>query len=164
MPAMDAGLEARFCERYRSDYFAIHKRATWFSGDVAQAHDLAQDVFTKAFALLAAGNAQVLEARYLYRLAVNHFIDWRRARRDALAVPFDETALSLLPASGSPDGERVVHAREILRRLPAKLQALAYHRHVEGCTLEELVALTGWSQRTVQRRLARVSRRLLAGR
>jgi len=159
---MDADLEARFCERYRADYFAIHKRATWFTGDVAAAHDLAQDVFTKAYAALAAGNLQVLEARYLYRLAVNHLIDHRRARRDSRAVPFDETALALLAGADGGDADRVVFAREILRRLPRSLQALAFHRHVEGCTLEELVALTGWSQRTVQRRLARVSRRLLA--
>ena len=159
---MDADRRARFCDLYRAHYFHVHRKAWFYVGDVTLAHDIAQEVFFKAWAALDAGNEQVLERRYLLRIATNHCIDHVRARRGRESVPFDELALTLLDspllegrADAAGGAERTVYAREIFERLPRKLQPLAVYRFVEGYGLDEIVALTGLSRRTVQRRLDR---------
>lgn len=159
------GLEAVFVDnRAKLLRFLVARGA----GEAAE--DLLQDLWLKASAATTGPIAQPLS--YLYRAADNLMRDRYRSvvqgvRRDR---DWTESHGSTAPGvSDEPSGERVLIARERLRRAEAVLASLgdraaaAFRRHrIDGLTQREIAAEMGISVSTVESDLRRAYQALTA--
>jgi len=145
---------------YRYIYFRI--------GDTAEAEDLTEEVFARAWEALP--GYQPREYRFiswLYRIAHNLTVDHHRRLKPALLDNVDENPEAV--TRHSP--EKIVEETQSLEKLSAAIQELNDDeqqvitlRYIEGLSHEEVAAIIGKSNeasRVIQHRaLARLSRLL----
>jgi RNA polymerase sigma-70 factor, ECF subfamily len=155
-----------FGDIYREQHFYVLRRLQLMLCDRETASDLAQEVFYKVFTALEQGNREVLHVGYVVRMATNLCIDHLRQHKSRQVVSIDA---ELLPPAGAyesyngwPQPDRDVLLQELLAALPASLREIAVYRLVDGFELDEIAALLHIPRRTLQRRLDRIRRRLLA--
>jgi RNA polymerase sigma-70 factor, ECF subfamily len=127
-----------------------------FTGDPAEAEDLAQEAFLK---ILDAASRYQPTARfrtYFYRVLTHLCIDYRRKKRPILS----EALLQQTDASPSPaeravqrDRERIIQAA--LNELPADYRMAVVLRYFEGLSGAEMAEAMGRSVKAVERLLAR---------
>lgn len=137
------GDDAAFAElvrRYRDRILAL---ALHLSGDLAEAEDIAQDVFLKAFQKLASFEGRSHFFTWVYRMAVNRSLNARRDRRRRREAPMDDPRVEravAVDAAGDP--ARAAELRRTYLRLIAALDRLP----AEMRTSVVLVVLQGLSQ------------------
>ena len=132
----------------------------------ADAWDLAQDVFVKAWKALPRFEGNSAFFTWLYRIAHNVALDWLRARKIQGAVEFDDAiARNVEPGSlttpkgeGQPDdrmaqSELGVRIHAALAELSPEHRAVILLREIEGRTYEEIAEVAGCSLGTVMSRL-----------
>jgi RNA polymerase sigma-70 factor (ECF subfamily) len=139
----------------------------------ADAWDLAQDVFVKAWKALPRFQGQAAFFSWLYRIAHNVALDWMRARKVEGGVEFDDSVAPQIEAgaatapreAGQPD-ERLSRA-ELIERINAALaelspdhRAVILLREVDGRSYEEIAEVIGCSTGTVMSRLFYARKRL----
>ena len=156
--------------RYRGRIYAMILNMT---GNDADAWDLSQDVFIKAWRALPAFEARAQFFTWLYRIAHNVTYDWLRKRRIQPGTEFDDT-LQSAPAAGAvtvPRGQEppdhALHHQEMGARIQAALEELSpEHRavillkEIEGLSYQEIAESTGCSIGTVMSRLFYARKRL----
>lgn len=128
-------------------------------GNHADAQDLAQEVFLKAFERRNQLRDPARAAGWLMRIASNTAIDFRRSRSpERTAEPWDESA-DLGPRSPTPEqifarseNERRLH--EALRLLSPKERAAIVLRDLEGVSGPEVARMLGCSAITVRTHIA----------
>ncbi len=123
-------------DRYRARLFAYTRQM--MSGSRADAEDVLQDVFVRAYGALRAGNREIALRAWLYRVAHNRCIDHIRR-----PVPPPETFASLSPPAIDPIA--ISEQRESLRRLVADVRRLPEQqrsallmREIGGMSYEDL--------------------------
>jgi len=139
----------------------VYSIAWHMCGDRAAAADITQDVFMKLLVRLPQFRGRSAFSTWLYRIAVNTALDYRRSRRRTAG--FEELPAELSTAAeenGYERAERRSRIRAALLTLPAKLRAPIVLRHVEGLSYEEIAAAIGVSTGTVASRLSRAHVRL----
>ena len=160
---MNSETRQQFCDLYQNFQFYVFRRLLYFVGDQELARDLSQEVFYKVVVELEKGNREVLNIRYLTRLATNLCIDHLRRAGTRLEVPVDGAWLNGSAAGGSPARvDRMLLVHQMLRRLSRADREIAVYRLVDGFGLDEISAITGIPKRSLQRRLERIIRRLRA--
>jgi RNA polymerase sigma factor (sigma-70 family) len=136
------------------------------------ADDVLQDLWIKVRTIDAGPIAEPLA--YLYRMAENLVLDRRRAggRRNAreqewTASQIDGTLKT--PADAAPNAERILIARDMLRRVDARLDALPERTafvfrsvRVEGRPQKELAAELAISLSAIEKHLQRAYREIVA--
>lgn len=149
-------------ERNRSRIFSLAYR---YAGNVADAEDILQDTFIKAF--LSLQKCQLNEhsyfATWLYRIAVNCSLDqFRRRRRHADTVEWSEKT-----AAGAESGETTTPEGEFLRseirfqvrrgleRLTRRKRMVVVLRHYQQLKISEIAATMGCSEGSVKKQLFR---------
>jgi RNA polymerase sigma-70 factor (ECF subfamily) len=172
-------------DRHRGRIYQLGCR---YLGDAAEAEDLVQQVFIKAYenAGKFRGDAQV--STWLYRIAVNAALERRRRRRtigiddvhplgsDALAPTANLEAETRSGWSHRPamagadfdaDPELAVERSSIQERLNAALEELSPSqrlafvlRHWEGMSIREIAEVLGAAEGTVKSHLFRAVRTL----
>jgi RNA polymerase sigma-70 factor (ECF subfamily) len=151
----------QFCDLYQNYHFYIFKRLQYFVGGQELARDLTQEVFYKVVVELEKGNREVLNIRYLTRLATNLCIDHLRKAR--FEVPVDTAWLNGTSAGDSPaQADRMLLVHQMLGRLSRANREIAIYRLVDGYGLDEISAITRIPKRSLQRRLDRIKKRLRA--
>ncbi len=130
-------LEA-FEEVYRMFNRPVYTLALRLLAHEAEAFDLLQDSFLKAFEQIAQYRSEAPFWAWLRRIVVNAALMRLRGRR-----PLDELDSLMLEhtADGGPDPLDVVSAHDLKRalgRLPALSRAVLWLYHVEGYTHEEI--------------------------
>ncbi len=139
----------------------------------ADAWDLAQDTFLKAWKALPKFERQSSFSTWIYRIAYNTTLDWIRARKIESSSEFNEAVESHVAAGatttphgeGRPDdrlaqselGRRIRHA---LAELSPEHQTVILLREVEGRSYEEIAESVGCSIGTVMSRLFYARKRL----
>jgi RNA polymerase sigma-70 factor, ECF subfamily len=126
--------------------------------DRQEAEEAAQDVFVKAYRSFGAFAPHASLYTWLYRIAVNACIDYRRRRRvgtESEEFLADVAASDPTPEEACAAGETRVLVREALAVLPPKIRAVVVLREIEGLSYEETAAAAGISVGTVKSRLAR---------
>ncbi|HKG40393.1 MAG TPA: sigma-70 family RNA polymerase sigma factor [Conexibacter sp.] len=106
-------------DRYRTRLFAYARQM--LGGSRADAEDVLQDVFVRAYGALRANDRDVSLRAWLYRIAHNRSIDELRRPSAAIGAPSEVLELVQAPASDPMDA---VEQRESLRRLVADVQRL----------------------------------------
>jgi RNA polymerase sigma-70 factor (ECF subfamily) len=158
------GDEGAFAALYQL-YFAPLYRYLYFRGaDKADADDLVQDVFLKAyssFSRYAPRSASPLA--YFYTIARNAVIDHYRKKR----VPVMEAAELERVASGEASAEEQAAKEEdyaavqrALAELPPDQQSALILRYIEGRSNEEIASVLGKNEAAVRQLQSRGLKRL----
>jgi RNA polymerase sigma-70 factor (ECF subfamily) len=132
------------------------------AGNRADAEDLVQEVFVKAWDRLDAFRGDSAFGTWLHRVAVNAFLQQRRgasrrAAREELAD--DIESLPALAVSEDP-GERMDLEHAIAALPPGARTAFVLH-DVEGYRHEEIAEMSGIAAGTVRAQLHRARRLLM---
>jgi len=139
-------------------------------GNAHDAEDAAQDVFIKAYQGLHKFQPHASLYTWLYRIAVNTCIDYRRKPFFESIFKHTEEGKELvydLP-SDAPSPERLYQSKQIglalrisLGKLSQKLRTVIILKEVEGLSYEEIAEVLDISLGTVKSRIARAREELL---
>ena len=158
-------------ERYSARVYGV---CFSYLGNRQDAEDSAQETFVKAFK--AMGNYQFLSSFYtwIYRIAANTCMDFRRRSSKLSAVSLDEAmdtddsqVFWQIPDQGPLPDELAIQAetrqliREGITHLPDFLQEIIILRDLEGLSYHELADLLNLSEGTVKSRLSRARYQLM---
>ncbi|MCX6555086.1 MAG: sigma-70 family RNA polymerase sigma factor [Candidatus Aminicenantes bacterium] len=151
-------------ERTRSRIFSLAYR---YAGNAADAEDILQDSFIKAFSSLRKCqlNENSYFATWLYRIAVNCSLDHirRRRTRESHANAEWSTRLSAdteNEGSATPEGEYLrgeirQQVQRGLAKLSSRKRMVVVLRHYQQLKIGEIAAVMGCSQGSVKRQLFR---------
>ncbi len=118
---------------------------------MADAEDLAQEAFIQAFRQMAGYRAEARFSSWLYRIAINLCLNWkkRRERQDRL-----HTDWSLhLETADSPNDKRMQQVQDALMKLNPKQRAAVVLTTYDGLNHAEAARVLGCSETTVSWRL-----------
>jgi RNA polymerase sigma-70 factor (ECF subfamily) len=154
---------ATIYRRYRPRVFSVVARLV----GPADAEEVTQEVFLRAFRALDRFRAEAQISTWLYRIAVNAALSERgrrRVERDRLAPAVLADAL---PAPAVCEGDPALRARleDALRRMPSGYRAVLVLHDVEGLEHEEIARILGCRVGTSKSQLhkARAKMRELLG-
>lgn len=141
--------------------------------DNADAEDVLQEAYLKAFAHLAGFNGEASLSTWLSRIALNAALMRLRARKRLKRAPepvLMEAEIIAFPLSSSTtDPERIMAQRQLLQlvedatdALPEAFRLVFVARIVEGLSLEETASLLDLPPATVKTRLHRARKLIRA--
>lgn len=149
-----------FCELVERYGRRIHALALHFTGNPAEAEDLSQDAWLKAYRSMPTFRGDSSFYTWVRRIAINALLDSRK-RWWWRAEPFDPQAEFVY--------ELPLETQLLLRNVWSQLAGLSpaeritvILRHVEGMTIEEIAANRGTSAGTVKKTLHRAIAKLRA--
>ena len=161
----------RFADQVLPFQPQLHSAAMRLTGNAADAEDLVQETFAKAFAGFGTFEQGTNLRAWLHRIQANAFYgNCRARRRRPQEFPLD----TIEPAS--PERTAVASSAEdaalarmpdpllkrALRELPARLATTVYLADAEGYSYAEIAQITGVPIGTVMSRLHRARKRLRA--
>ena len=127
--------------------------------DTHDAQDAAQDCFIKACRALHDFSPDASLYTWLYRIAVNTCLDYRRKR---IQSQMDSHSMAEDMPSHLPSPEKLYESKEIskvvriaMQKLPEKLRAAIVLREIEGLSYEEIAEIMDVSTGTVKSRISR---------
>jgi RNA polymerase sigma-70 factor (ECF subfamily) len=131
------------------------------AGDTADATELMQDVFVKAWRRLGTFRGECAFSSWLHRLAVNTMLENARGdrRRMARILPMDDTS-RLESAARSSGVDLRMDMEEAIASLPRGARVAFVLHDIEGYQHQEIAAQLGVSVGTIKAQLHR-ARRLL---
>jgi RNA polymerase sigma-70 factor (ECF subfamily) len=169
MVAMDDSSRVRQCRDGDHDAFAdlirehqrmIHSLCYRMTGSLAEAEDLAQQTFIRAFEHLDGFRAEARFSSWLYRIAMNLCLNWQqhRARQERLYHEWSEQARG---ESGA-DTARAQQVQEALLKLNPKQRAAVILTVYDGLNHAEAAQVLGCSETTVSWRVFTARKKLKA--
>lgn len=155
---------SEFEEVLRKYQHRIYNLCRYMVGNPQDAQDAAQDAFLKAYKNLRDFKPESSLYTWLYRIAVNTCLDYKR--KTSLATLRNE-CLSEEEPSGEPSPERKYESKEIseaiqsaLQKLPKKLRPAIVLREIDGFSYEEIAEILHTSVGTVKSRISRAREEL----
>jgi RNA polymerase sigma-70 factor (ECF subfamily) len=156
------GSPAAFEELVRNHQRMIHSLTFRMTGSLADAEDLAQETFLRAYEQIGSFRGGSKFSTWLYRIAVNTCLNWRQseARRFQLHAQAAEefSAQHANEANFSADQTNEVQAA--LLKLPAKQRAAIVLTIYDGLNHAEAAQVLGCSETTVSWRVFAAKRKL----
>lgn len=158
-------------EVFRAYAARLYPVALRVTGNAADAEDLVQETFAKAFAASAQFRPGTNLSAWLYRIMINTFITgYRRRRAEPPLVAGDAIGWQLLGGrSRVGSAEDQVVGRQLdadlaaaMRALPDRQRVVAYLADVEGCSYREIADITGIPLGSVKSSLHSARQRLRA--
>ncbi len=138
-----------------------HQNEAWrvayrYTGDPAEAEDLAQNTFLKVLAVAPQYKPSATFRTYFFRILTRLCIDHGRKKRPILTETLpDLTDESPNPAQQASQAERAILIQTALDALPADYRMAVVLRYFEGLSGAEMAAAMGRSVKAVERLLAR---------
>jgi RNA polymerase sigma-70 factor, ECF subfamily len=153
------GDQTAFASLVRTHQRMIHALTYRMTGSLADAEDLAQEAFVRAFDQLASFRGDAKFSSWLYRIAVHACLNWRQreTRRAQVHATWAAFAATDTPdssgAAGDADdaGTRIVQAA--LLKLPAKQRAAIVLTVYDGLNHAEAARTLDCSETTVSWRV-----------
>jgi RNA polymerase sigma-70 factor (ECF subfamily) len=157
------GDHAAFEALVRKHQPMIHTLTFRMTGSLADCKDLAQEAFVRAYRQLDTYQGNSKFSSWLYRIAVNACLDWRRGelRREELYRNWSESQTGWQaadPAAGQDELSEQVQAA--LMKLPAKQRAAIVLTVYGGHNHAEAAKSLGCSETTVSWRIFSARRKL----
>jgi RNA polymerase sigma-70 factor, ECF subfamily len=142
-------------ERYQR---MVHVLAYRMTGSTADAEDLAQETFIRAYDRLSSFRGTGHFSTWLGRITINLCINWARQqqRQRQLHTGWDAETYgdaTSNPGALDPTDERLERVQSALMRLPAKQRAAVVLTLQEGLSHAEAARILGCSETTVSWRL-----------
>ena len=143
----------------------VYRLALRFTSDVSDAEDLTQEIFLAVYRSIGGFQGHSTLGTWIYRVAMNHCLDYRRKRKlDTL--PLDEE-LTLATQNWRDDPAASADRQELSARVEAAINRLSpVHRDViilhelQGLTYQEVANTLDVPVGTVKSRLSNAFRRL----
>ncbi|MCS6777249.1 MAG: sigma-70 family RNA polymerase sigma factor [Chloroherpetonaceae bacterium] len=143
----------------------IYRLAMRFTGNETDAEDLTQEIFLAVYHGLTRFRGDSAPGTWIYRVAMNHCLEFRRKRRPE-QVPLEEE-IALTSTDWREDPLRSVEQRELAARVesalnrlsPAQRDVVVLHE-LQGLTYQEVATVLDVPVGTVKSRLANAFRRL----
>lgn len=146
---------------YRAHASAIHALCRRMCGDDAEAAELVQDVFVRAWERLRSFRGQSALATWLHRMAVNVVLErWRLNKRDALRTIDDPDGLAMDTQLPLHDPDTMMDVAAATTRLPTGARTVFVLHDIEGYSHDEIAAMTGIAAGTSRTQLFRARRAL----
>jgi RNA polymerase sigma-70 factor, ECF subfamily len=143
----------RIVLRYQAEAWRVAYR---YTGDAAEAEDLAQDAFLKILDAAPRYKPTATFRTYFYRVLTRLCIDHRRKKRPGLADPFPNMPDTTPSPSAQADRvERDALIQAALNSLPADYRMAVVLRYFEGLSGAEMAEAMDRSVKAVERLLAR---------
>jgi len=145
---------------------AIYRSAYRITGNAADADDVVQETFLRAYRAIDRFDARATFTTWVHRIAINCSLDLidARKRRDG-RVNADEDLSMIASHAASPD--RVVHSLEMQRAVASAMERLSGNertafvlRHFEGMPLEEIGKVLGTQLNATKNTVFRAVRKL----
>ena len=141
---------------------SVAKRTAVFLGAGADADDVVQEAFVKAFRALGGFREGAAFRPWLLRIVANETRNvlrarGRRAHREELAAPLD---VVLDPADVAVSLERRTELLTAVRALPEQMRLVVTCRYLLDLDEQETAVVLGWPRGTVKSRLHRALGRL----
>jgi RNA polymerase sigma-70 factor (ECF subfamily) len=161
------GDAAAFEELYRAHAGRIYNLVFRMAGPGQDAEDLLQEVFLNAYRKLGSFRGDSSLGTWLYRLAVNHCLDFLRGRQARMARATDslDDEGAIEPAAASPAVPTAVSRLDLDRaiaRLPQGCRAAFILHDVEGFEHNEVAKLLGVSEGTSKSQVHKARMKLRA--
>ncbi|BCG81195.1 RNA polymerase sigma factor [Mesorhizobium sp. 113-3-3] len=158
--ARDAGAFRTIIKTYNQRLYRI---ARGILRNDAEAEDVVQEAYVRAFASLAAFRGDASLATWLSRIVINEALGRLRKRRRIVAMAENpEAQVIRFPLNPSDDPERTMAQRQILAlveratdSLPDIYRMVFVARVIEGLSMEETADLLGVRPETIKTRLHR---------
>ncbi len=152
------GDQEAFENLIRENQRMIHSLCYRLTGSMEDAEDLAQDTFVQAYRNLAQFRAEAKVSSWLYRIAVNRCLNWRkyRQRQDQTHQEWSRHG----PEVAHDNTRQAQQIQEALMKLPAKQRAAIVLTTYDGLTHAEAARILGCSETTVSWRLFAARRKL----
>jgi len=172
VPRILAGESALFERIMRRHNQRVFRAARAILNDDAEAEDVMQETYTRAFAHLGQFRGEAQLGTWLVRIAVHEaFARVRRRRRLAPLPPDDDVETLPMPDRPMPiDPEREANNAELRRlleraidELPETYRTVFVLREVEGLSTATTAECLGVSEEVVKTRLSRARLRLRDG-
>jgi RNA polymerase sigma-70 factor (ECF subfamily) len=124
------------------------------------AEDAAQETFLRALRALPRFRGDAAVRTWLFRIAVNTCLNWKRDRRST--EPWDDEYPGTPPDSPSPETIALHHLQvmEALDMLSLRHRVIFLLKVLEGWSVAEIGAAMGWNRIRVQNELAKARRTL----
>ncbi len=147
----DEAFEA-LVRRHQRMIYALTYRMT---GSLADAEDLTQDVFVCAHQELAAFRAESKFSSWLYRIAVNQCLNWRKrmARREQVHTDWHAENANDSAAESGGNAALTQQVNEALQKLHPKQRAAIVLTTYDGLNHAEAARVLGCSETTVSWRI-----------
>jgi RNA polymerase sigma-70 factor (ECF subfamily) len=135
---------ALLVERYK---VLVHDLVVRMLGDAAEAEDIAQEAFVKAYLSLRDFRGESRFSTWVCRIALNRCKDvlrkrgrapWARSRREDGPEPAEVADDGETPVDSLERCEREAALHRALARLPVKYREVIVLRHIEGMELHEI--------------------------
>jgi RNA polymerase sigma-70 factor (ECF subfamily) len=150
-----AGDQVAFTQLFEQYHAPILNYLHRMVGDRAQAEDLTQDTFLKAYNALPGTRPDLAFKPWLYRIATNTAISQLRRRKIVQWIPF-------MPGHDHAGGEAVERTvtrrqdiQQTLEKLPSHYAAVLLLRHYQGLSLAETAQALGVTENAAKLRLFR---------
>ena len=155
-------------ERHSAGVFRVAYRLTRSEAD---AEDVVQETFLKAYAELGRFEGRAALATWLHRIAANCAIDLIRRRPAGVSAPFDSEPAVMRAASRAPGPDRQAAGREMRHHVEAALAGLTpleraafTLRHLEEQSIDDICGILGQSpaatRHSIFRAVAKIRRAL----
>ena len=146
---MDRDVEA-FESMYREHSARIYSMATRMAGSPQDGEDLLQEIFLQAYRKLGSFKGESSLGTWLYRLALNHCLDYvrsRRAKMNRLTETLDaEQSIEPVAARQTPIAK--MDLERAIERLPDGCREAFVLHDVEGFDHKEVAKLLGIAEGT----------------
>jgi len=135
----------------------IHALTYRMTGSLADAEDLAQETFVQAYRQLHTYRGDAKFSSWLYRIAMNRCLNWRkrRHRQEQLHLEWTEQ-----PATDGVNEDMVARVQAALMRLSAKERAAIVLTVYEEMNHAEAARVLGCSETTVSWRVHMARKKL----
>jgi len=158
------GDPAAFESLIRTHQRMIHSLTFRMTGSLADAEDLAQEAFIRAYRQLNSYQGTAKFSSWLYRIAVNACLNWRQreTRREQIYARWAESnnALQSGPEPVAGDDNLSREVQSALMKLPAKQRAAIVLTVYDGHNHAEAAKILGCSGTTVSWRVFAARRKL----
>jgi len=159
-----SGDPAAFAELIRKHQRMIHSLTYRMTGSLADAEDLAQDTFLHAYRQIGSFRGASKFSTWLYRIAINACLTWRRRETRRVEAAADWAAKNGAPqaAGEGPEtgNEWSERMHEALLKLPAKQRAAVMLTLYDGLNHAEAAEVLSCSETTVSWRVFAARRKL----
>jgi RNA polymerase sigma-70 factor (ECF subfamily) len=153
---------AAFEELIRQHQRMVHALTYRMTGSLADAEDLAQETFIRAYEQIGSFRGTAKFSTWLYRIAVNTCLNWRQSetrRHEIYAQAAEEFSAQREGGETSPWDE-AGEVQAALLKLPAKQRAAIVLTIYDGLNHAEAAQVLGCSETTVSWRVFAAKRKL----
>lgn len=153
---------AAFEQLVRQHQHMVHALTYRMTGSLADAEDLAQETFIRAYRHIGSFNGASSFSTWLYRIAINTCLNWRQseARRHQLYARAAEEFSVRNTGSHNPPAGQAGEVQTALLKLPAKQRAAIVLTVYDGFNHAEAAHMLGCSETTVSWRIFAARRKL----